>query len=561
MRVGLPLMPRTLLAAISLAGVIGVALVTQGEEPAAGSDQAGSGRPNLARPNVIVIQTDDQNRADLNTRYKNHSGQLVAAMPATLKQIAHRGVTFANYYATEPVCCPSRTSLLTGQYPHNTGVKTNQRGRGGYYAYKALVWNHVLPVWLQEAGYTTAHIGKFLNFYGDADPNEVPPGWDQWLTLDGDEDARDYYGYRLNVNGAVIGPIGSYAHPDPATFKSGTPGATYNSDVLSDFAVAETTQLAQGGPFYMQLDFTAPHNDNFPGPGPQPPSRYVGTVKKKAPRDGAFNEADVSDKPAVVRVRHKLSPHKIKTVDEVYRRRLEALRAVDDGIARVLAALRDSGEQSNTWIFVLSDNGIFQGDHRFDRAKFLAYESASHMPLVVRGPGVPHRRFSTALAANIDIAPTIAGIADAKPDRPVDGIDLRPYIRHPSRTNQAQRALLIESFEPLRATNPASRADATPSAAAHPRTYAAIRHGVWKMIRYANDGGYEIYDLRNDRQETNSLQGKPGFDQVQDWLEQWLSRLVVCDGSECRFQVEGRVPVPAWYSRRHGYPVPVGAGH
>ncbi|MFN8160846.1 MAG: sulfatase [Solirubrobacterales bacterium] len=545
-------------AAVALAAI---AALAQAAGAPAGAH--GPGAAAAERPNIVLIQTDDQNREDLTTRYKDRHGRMVAAMPATLKRLVHLGVTLANYYATEPICCPSRTSLLTGQYPHNTGVKTNQRRAGGYPTFKRRVWGHVLPAWLQAAGYETAHVGKFLNYYGDTDPAEVPPGWDQWLTLTGDEDARSYYGYRLNLNGTVTGPVGSYAHPDPSGYRSDSPGATYNTDVLTDLAVGEIGELAAGGPFYLQLDYTAPHNDDHPGLGPQPPSRYAGTVRKRAPRDAAFNEPNVADKPKVVRVPRRMGPKLIREVDIRYRRRLEALRGVDDGVARVLDALRASGELGNTWIFFLSDNGAFQGDHRLDRAKFLAYESASHMPLVVRGPGVPRRRFSTALAANIDIAPTIARIAGAEPDRPVDGVNLLPYLRDPGETNQGDRTVLIESFEPLTAPEPDPEGGARASAAAHPRTYAALRYGVWKFVRYANEAGYEVYDLRNDRRETNSLQSKPGFGAVRDWFDGWLGRLVVCASDDCRFAVTGRVPLPRWYLRRHGYPVPViapGAG-
>ncbi len=477
-----------------------------------------------------------------------------------MKRIVHHGVSFANYYATEPICCPSRTSLLTGQYPHNTGVKTNQPQAGGYPTFKSRVGDHSLPSWLQASGYATSHVGKFLNLYGDADPAEVPPGWDQWLTLTGDEDARSYYGYRLNINGAVIGPLGSYAHPDPPSILSGSPGATYNTDVLTDLAVPRSASSRQARNRSTCRSTTPPPTTTTtPALAPSHPRATRAPSRMRAPRDAAFNERDVSDKPEVVRVRRRMGPNEIRKVDIRYRRRLEALKGLDDGVGRVLDALRGAGRLENTWIFFLSDNGVFQGDHRFESSKFLAYESATHMPLVIRGPGVPQRRFSTTLAANIDIAPTIARIAGAEPDRPVDGINLLPYIRDPEETNQGDRTVLIESFEPLTAPGPVVERGSGVSEAAHRRTYAALRYGVWKMIRYADDAGYEIYDLRNDRRETNSLDAKPGFGAVREWLEQWLARLVVCGADDCRLAVEGRLPVPSWYVSRHGYPVPMGS--
>ncbi|MDQ5840029.1 MAG: sulfatase-like hydrolase/transferase, partial [Chloroflexota bacterium] len=130
--------------------------------------------PAQARPNVVVIQTDDQSMSQLYA-VSTASGIPQVVMPNTLGLIAGAGVTFNRYYVSDPLCCPSRATTLTGQYAHNNGVLGN--GPGAFGGYGALDKQNNLAVWLQNAGYRTIHVGKFLNYYGQLpffDPGEVP---------------------------------------------------------------------------------------------------------------------------------------------------------------------------------------------------------------------------------------------------------------------------------------------------------------------------------------------------------------------------------------------------
>ena len=117
------------------------------------------------RPSFVVVMTDDQTYADM------------AAMPRTRRLIGDAGARFTRSYVSYPLCCPSRATYLTGQYNHNNGVQTNSPPNGGV---EALDDEHTLPVWLSEAGYRTAHVGKYLNGYGLRHPPDVPPGWVDW---------------------------------------------------------------------------------------------------------------------------------------------------------------------------------------------------------------------------------------------------------------------------------------------------------------------------------------------------------------------------------------------
>ena len=125
---------------------------------------AGTAEAGQQRPNVVVVMTDDQRLWDME------------AMPQTKRLIGRAGTTFENAVATYPLCCPSRSTFLSGQYEHNHGVLGNHAPEGGYAKFD---FTNALGVWLQAAGYRTAHVGKQLNEYGSAlqpDQAAVPPG-------------------------------------------------------------------------------------------------------------------------------------------------------------------------------------------------------------------------------------------------------------------------------------------------------------------------------------------------------------------------------------------------
>ncbi len=166
-----------------------------------------------APPSFVVIQTDDQTLDGLYASAPAYPGAPeTRAMPATLDLIAKRGITFNRYYVPYPLCCPSRVSLLTGRYAHNHNVRGNVQPNGGFtgFAFRAAA-SHNLATWLQAAGYRTVHIGKVLNGYGDApydNGTAVTPGWDAWYGVVSADTTHYYYGYRLNINGQIVGPFG-----------------------------------------------------------------------------------------------------------------------------------------------------------------------------------------------------------------------------------------------------------------------------------------------------------------------------------------------------------------
>jgi N-acetylglucosamine-6-sulfatase len=491
------------------------------------------GEAAAAQPNVVLIQTDDQTLQQLYAR--DSEGNPI--MPNVLSKIAGRGVAFNRYYVTYPICCPSRTSLITGLYVHNHGVLIN-RPPYGYPAFKrSPSYTDNLATWLQGAGYRTIHIGKFLNFYGDADPSEIPPGWTDWETVVSEEGARRYYGETYNMNGALVGPLGSWteAAVDSPTCRISHPetpgGCNYSTDIDSALAVDAIRRSAEfPQPFYLQVDYTAPHVDLVGPSGPSVATRDEGSATGVRYRPPGFNERDVSDKPRFIRIFHRLSAAQRHEIDQRYRHELESLRAVDTGVGSIIRTLAATRQLGNTYIFFISDNGQFHGEHRIAQGKYLPYEPASHMPLLVAGPGFPRETHSNALVSNTDIAPTIAELARVRVR--ADGRSLLPYAHDPQL--RSRRPILLEGYAIpgkgfFHRHNTASVLD-----------YFGVVAGRYKYVRYGY-GGRELYDLGADPAELHSLVGDPRYRPVVQWAQALTTSLKTCKGEACR---RGAILVP-----------------
>ncbi|MDQ2939519.1 MAG: sulfatase-like hydrolase/transferase, partial [Actinomycetota bacterium] len=270
-------------AALVLVALVGVAILV-----------SSCGSSPSQPPSIVVIQLDDQVFSDLYATYRSGTGPMVPVLPNTRRLMIERGVTFRSYYVSVPVCCPSRAALLTGRYARNNGVLTNVGSSGGYTAYRQHDLKSNVAVWLQRAGYRTIHVGKFLNGYSSRPP-AVPPGWSDWQTLANDPATSIYYGYRFNDNGRISK---RYGDPRYRVFDSpGCPGPSstrcnYVTDVLTAKALQALKDTPRARPFYLQLDYTAPHTDDHGPIGPPPPPRYLGSLAGiRAPRAPDFNEA------------------------------------------------------------------------------------------------------------------------------------------------------------------------------------------------------------------------------------------------------------------------------
>ncbi len=429
---------------------------------AAGQSAYAAERRASERPSFVVLQTDDQTLDQLYAAFTPVSGVTLQAMPNTLELIADKGVTFNRYYVSSSLCSPSRVSLLTGRYAHNHHVDGVVPPEGGYPGFSVRnASTHNLATWLSGAGYRTIHIGKFLNAYGDnkfSDGSTVPPGWSAWHTVINSDRDYHYYGYELNDNGTIDGPFGDPGSWETREFSerddfgcpdeplNGKP-CVYQTDVLNRIATEELAGTSPDTPFYLELDYMAPHGDFRRPAGPEPATRDYGLFEGAPLPDDSkqgFNEGNVNDKPRFIRDAPLLSSSEIRVDRSYYQKSLEALRAVDRGVKMICDTLGSLHRLRNTYIIFTSDNGLFYGEHRLSGGKVLAYEPSTHLPLLMRGPGIKRGSETGELAANIDIAPTILELAGVKPDRYVDGRSLFPFAH--DTTLRTRRPLLFESF-------------------------------------------------------------------------------------------------------------------
>jgi arylsulfatase A-like enzyme len=529
------------------------------------------------KPNFVLIQTDDQTLDGLYASYKAFAGApATRAMPSTLDLIAKRGMTFTRYYVSYPLCCPSRVSLLTGRYAHNHNVRGNVAPNGGYPGFAARAADtHNIATWLQADGYKTIHIGKFLNAYGEApwdSGKEIPPGWSSWHTVENSDTTHFYYGYTLNNNGQIDGPYGDPGNMEtreyPVRDDFGCPFAPtnglpcyYETDTLTQFATNELVNTPAEQPFYLQLDYTAPHGDFRKPAGPEPaPREYDWFKGARLPHDRreGFDEGNVADKPRFIREAPHLTLDDKHTYRVYWQKQLESLRGIDDGVRQIVETLGAEGRLRNTYIIFTSDNGFFFGEHRLLGGKFLAYEPATHLPFLIRGPGIRPGVKSGELSMNIDIAPTILELAGAEADKSIDGRSMVPFIRDPEL--RSRRPLLFESFVEtsdveqqgavgvpgdqtgaIRSGHPEShlgaelsrRPSATASLLAPPKDYEGIRLGPYKYIAWP-DGEKELYDINRDPYELNNIAKIPNFYPVRNALHKELRRLEDCVGRTCR---------------------------
>jgi len=475
---------------------------------------SGSNQPHAAvgsaRPNIVVLETDDQTLAEMEV------------LPSVRHLIGDAGVTFDNNFDSFSLCCPSRASFLTGQYSHNNGVRGNAPPDGGY---DKLDHTNTLAVWLQSAGYYTVHLGKYLNGYGRRNPLEIPPGWSEWHGAV-DPTTYRYYNYTLNENGV----LNTYCvTPSPSC---------YQTDVYRDKANEIIRRRTPQGPFFLWVAFLADHSGGpreagdpvgfaTPDPAPRHANRFAGTPLPEPPN---FNEADVSDKPTLIRRMPPITPRQRANIQENWQQRRETLLAVDEAVTSIVETLRQTGELDNTLLIFTSDNGFFHGEHRIRTGKVRLYEESIRVPLLMRWTGnttLPRGVHRKQLTMNVDDAETILAAAGdtARPGRIEDGVSLLRFWRDAG--FEFGRDLLIDNMP----------------GATH---FDAIRSRNFLYAEHQN-GDRELYDLQKDPYELQSQHANPAFDQIRNALAARLHKLTSCAGATCRAR-----PPLVFTAARHG---------
>ena len=411
------------------------------------------------QPNIVLILTDDQRADD------------VWMMSAMRRRLAGPGLTFERAFVSDPLCCPSRVSLLSGQYAHSTGVWSNRGEDGGWVAFdREGLASETINVPLHAAGYRTGYIGKFLNNY-QMSGGDVPRGWDRWFVFNHQSGA--YYDYEMissNGGPSEVLPFGS----EPTD---------YSTDVIAAEASSFIEDTAPGKPLFLVVAPYAPH-----GP-PKPAPRHLGAFDGFTfARSASYEEANVRDKPRYIR-RLPIPLARPYSMDRL-RRRAETLLAADEMINGVMRSLRVTGRLENTMIVFTSDNGFLLGEHRWGY-KTVPYDESIRVPLVIRYDPLTSGTTTGALAANVDLAPTFAELAGVPFG--ADGVSLLPLLTDGS---QARKFVPLEAeeFTPGRLTT-------VPS-------YCGVRAKAKMFVRYAT-GEEELYDLRRDPYQLVSQDDEP----------------------------------------------------
>jgi arylsulfatase A-like enzyme len=423
-----------------------------------------------APPSIVLILSDDQRWDTL------------WAMPTVRSLIARHGVTFSSTFVANPVCCPSRSSILTGAYSHTTGVYSNHANHG-YGGFKAFDDGTTIATELQAAGYRTGLFGKYLNGYKST---YIPPGWDRWFVTFGE---AGYYDYEASANGRMVG-YGS----DPSD---------YGTRVVGDRVVSFIRSTGAEQPLFAFFAPHAPHAPATPAPGD---AHAFSSLRPWRPR--SYDEVDVSDKPGWVREIPRLGS-KSAGIDRFRLDQYRSLLELDRTVGRIVDVLDETGRLATTMIVFASDNGMMWGEHRVS-GKGDAFEESLHVPLVVRyDPLTGAPRTDDHLISNIDLAPTFADLVGVRLPG-AEGRSLVPLLSGGSAS--WRRALLVEHVGP--------------SGGHFPPTFCAVHEERYVYVSYAT-GERELYDLRADRLELVNRAGTLGGGPVGRRLRSELHRL--CD--------------------------------
>ncbi len=444
------------------------------------------GKASPDKPNIVFVLTDDM------------SLNLISHMP-NVQALRKAGTTMSKYYVVDSLCCPSRTAIFTGQYAHNNGVFTNGGSDGGYATYNRKGnQQKAFAVPLHAAGYRTGFMGKYLNGYEPTNP--APAGWDDWaVTGNGYKE----FNYTLNDNGTQR----RYGHA----------AGDYLTDVVSKKGGQFIDSAASNKqPFMLEIATFAPHGPYTPAP------RYANSdTDVTYPRTPGYDKIP-TDPPAWLADRKPLKAKQQNRIDDAFRQRVRADRAVDDLLKHLQDRLKANGVAGNTYFVFSSDNGYHMGENRLMPGKQTAFDTDINVPLVVSGPGVPAGRTVDKLATNIDLAPTFLNLTATPHSKRADGVSLAS-LWHGHQPADWQDAVLVEHHGPNTAADDPDKATTTTG---KPPTYAAVRTKDALYVRYGN-GAQEYYDTSRDPYQLHNI-AKQG---VPPQLPKTLSALQNCKGA------------------------------
>jgi len=385
------------------------------------------------KPNIILVNLDD---ADTNLL----SDETLELRYPNLAALANRSLRFTNMHSASPLCGPSRACLLRGQYASNTGILVNEPNAavangmpGGIRRYEDQgFFENDLSTWMQDAGYHTMMVGKFL--HGDF-VDTVPQGWDDFYCFMGSR----YYEFYKMTNEVL-----------PRKWTRSEPGLYRTNDETQDAlnVIQAHADSDSDEPFFLYLNPLAPHNGTEQRMVDE--ALYADIWNDAiAPRDESYDEDDYSDKVAPFANLPKIPRIWENYITTHYRDRLRATLSFDDQLGAIVDQLEELDKLDNTYIFVTSDNGFSLGENRVF-AKGFHFDHATRVPLFVAGPGIsPDTKSYKHLLGHIDLAPTIVDIAGGSIPAVVDGLSFKQLLENPNSVAERdwRESLLIENWE------------------------------------------------------------------------------------------------------------------
>ena len=469
----------------------------------------------LTRPNIVMVLVDDLDQT---------KSPYWDALPQTKALIADQGTEFDNAFVVDPICCPSRATLLTGRYSHNVGVYDNSPPDGSYSAFEASgAQNDTIATRLHAAGYSTAFIGKYLNGYPGT---LVPPGWDEWWGLFG------FYWLGYSYTADHNGVTESY----------GNSPEDYQTDVIAakTQAFLQSTETQDDQPFFAFVSPIAPHVDIPPAPRDLPNPYASDTI----PLTPNYDEADVSDKPTWLR--DGFLPTSQADFDKQtndYRRRMGSLLAVDDLVAGVADTLEQNGELDNTVFVFISDNGYNLLSHRLFE-KQAPYDESIRVPFSMSGPGIEVGH-EDAYVTNLDLVPTLLDLAGLAEDPGLDGTSLVPLLAGEDplwRTDFLVEfnGTYINGISPLDTYDDVLSVIASEGAVRWIPSYRGVRSEQWLYVQWyrGDQHEYELYDMVNDPYQLDNLlatpEGVAAYATTTAQLQARMEQLMACAGTTCR---------------------------
>jgi arylsulfatase A-like enzyme len=440
----------------------------------AGVIPSAQGAGTVDPPNIVFVLTDDM-RPDEMTMTANMKPN------GGFDWVRDHGVRFNKYISTDNLCCPGRTTALTGKTSYNHGVQSNNNRHTDLKI-------DSLPIYLSAAHYCTGFTGK----YHINDPTMRPNGWTYWQPVLYAEEEYSYSMTRRN---------GTWYQP-----------RLYMTDELRLVTSLQLRDcIAAGKPAAVAMWPVAPHDGFDPEPD------YANLPISLTRQDPSFNEPDLSDKPPWLQ---KWFPTTIPESTWALRRakRVRTLLSVDDALKGLINDLSANGELSNTLFVLTSDNGFLLGEHRAASVKRLAYEAAQP-GLWIAGPGFPVGIVSNAFATNLDLVPTLVRASGGVvPWSKLDGRALQNVLLEPDRGH--------DRFLPIHV--PIENADVGKQP-----TGDGVRTWRYKYVKYA-DGSQEMYDLFGDPYEQNSVLNIERYQSIKAQMQALLPQAKACRAATCR---------------------------